>query len=83
MQALPITYGEVRVGDHLMMEIFYERALPQTTRFFCGGERVAVRGFRVQEVVKLSRCGDDTTLYFTKGGEVMSSDGNEVLRVTL
>ncbi len=83
MQALPITYGAVRVGDHLLMEIFYEKARPQTTRFFVGGERVATRGFRVKEVVKLTRCGDDTTLYFATDGEVMSSDGNEVLRVTL
>ena len=83
MQALPITYGEVRVGDHLLTEIFYSPDNPQTTRFFCGGERVSTRGFRVREVIKLTRVGDDTTLYFSGTGEVTSSDGNQTLRVTL
>ena len=83
MQALPITFGEVKVGDHLLMEIFYSPDHPQTTRFFCGGEQVSTRGFKVREVIKLTRVGDDTTLSFSGTGEVMSSDGNQTLRVSL
>jgi hypothetical protein len=83
MQALPIRYGDVKVGDHLLTEIFYDRSHPQTTRLFVGGESVRTRGFRVMEVVKLTRVGDDTTLYFSKEGEVTSSDGNQTLKVTL
>ena len=88
MQLLPITYGEIRVGDHVLLELakWEVTDVTPTTRLLIGdaGHRVQTRGFRVVEVLTVLRAGDDTTITTSPhGGEVTSSDGNELLRVYL
>ena len=85
MKLLPITFGKIRVGDHVLLELakWEVTDVTPTTRLLIGdaGHRVQTRGFRVGEVLTVLRTGDDTTSTVSHGGEVTSSDGNELLRV--